>query len=646
MNLAKITSLLLCLSMAFAAFAQEESIYNDDPEQRLPVGTEKPSYGLIKADGKNFSKARVEPPFWWTDMVSDELEILLYDKNISTAKVRVFYPGVTINKVHRTENPNYLFVNLTVGKGTKPGKFDIILQSRDFTKSYPYELKARENSAGRNQGLAPDDFIYLLMPDRFANGDPSNDSVEGMRQTGINRDKMFFRHGGDLKGIVDNLDYFEELGVTALWINPVLENDQAYESYHGYAITDFYNIDRRFGSNEDYKNLVEKCHERGIKVIMDIIHNHVGDGHWFFQDLPTEDWIHQYEDFTRTTYRAPTLMDPYASKADKALMTDGWFDHHMPDLNQQNEHLATYLTQSNIWWMEYSGQDAYRVDTYAYPDQEFMADWGARMQEEYPGYVFYGETWVHGPGVQAQFTEDNDLRGEYNSHMPAVTDFQMYYAINEALTKPMGWTEGVSRIYFTLAQDFLYEDPYRNVTFLDNHDLSRFYSMVGEDINKFKSGINFLLTMRGTPMMYYGTEILMKNFTDPDGKVREDFPGGWEGDALNKFTAAGRTEAENDAFNHVKTLANYRKNTPALQTGKLTQFVPQDGVYTYFRHDRDKTIMVIMNTTDQPRKVKTAHYSELMNGYTAAANVINGEVLNDLSEIELGQNSSVVLELR
>lgn len=640
----KIFCYLILLSTA--TFAQQTSIYNDDPTQRLPVGTEKPNYGIITATGENFQTARVEPPHWWTDMTDRELEILLYDKNIGQKKVKIDYPGVRLKKVTRVENPNYLFVKIDVGRGAKAGKFQIELSDKNGSKNYPYELKNRSTDPQRNQGLASSDFIYLIMPDRFANGNYDNDSYADMNQVGINRDKMFFRHGGDLRGIIEKLDYIESLGVTALWLNPVLENDEKFESYHGYAITDFYNIDKRFGSNEEYKMLVEECHARGIKVIMDIIHNHVGDQHWLIKDLPAEDWLHQYEEFTRTTYRAPTLMDPYASEHDKNLMTDGWFDHHMPDLNQQNPQLARYLTQSNIWWMEESGQDAYRVDTYAYPDQEFMSDWGKKMRAEYGENVFYGETWVHGPAVQAQFTEDNNIRKDYNSNMPAVTDFQLYYAIKEALTKPQGWTEGAARIYYTLAQDFLYEDPYRNVTFLDNHDLSRFYSVIGEDIRKFKSGVAFLLTTRGTPMMYYGTEILMKNFTDPDGKVREDFPGGWKEDKVDKFTGGGRDSLENAAFEYIKTLANYRKNTPALQTGKMTQFVPVDGVYTYFRYDRDKTIMVVMNTADQPKSVDLTPYAEHLSGFTGMKDVLTGKQISNLKTVDLQAFTTGVFELK
>ncbi len=365
-----------------------------------------------------------------------------------------------------------------------------------------------------------------------------------------------------------------------------------------------------------------------------------------FSGLPSEDWIHQFDQFTKTTYRAPTLMDPYVAEADKMRMTDGWFDHHMPDINQQKKHVANYLIQNHIWWVEYSGQDAYRIDTYAYNDQDFMAEWGRRLKKEFPSLGIFGETWVHGAPVQAQFTQNNHLREEYNSHLPGVTDFQLYYAIMEALNREQGWTEGVARIYFTLAKDFLYEDPNRNVIFLDNHDLGRLYSVLGESMTKFKSAMALLMTMRGIPMIYYGTEILLKGEGGAFGEAgRIDFPGGWQSDKTDKFNENGRTSLENEAFNYVKTLANYRKNTPALHSGKLMQFVPENGVYVYFRYDSEKTIMVIYSSNNKKSIVPTARYKERMAGFTSAKDVISGKVLSGIENIEVGANTSLILEM-
>jgi len=626
--------------------AQPDSIYNDDPAQRLPVGMERPAHRHIAATGGKVDHARVEPPFWWTGMYEPLVEVLIYDQDIRDFEPQVSYPGVSVEKVIRLQNPNYIFVQLRIGPGTRPGKFVIQLKQRNSLKEYPYELREKQGAQGRIQGLSTSDFIYLLMPDRFANGDPSNDSKPGMTQQGVNREKLFFRHGGDLKGVIDRLDYLKSLGVTAIWLNPVLESDQPYESYHGYALTDHYAVDRRFGDNALYQELVRTAHEKGIRIIMDIVPNHVGDQHWFIKDLPDETWIHQFPEFTRTNYRDPSLMDPYASEWDRGIMSDAWFDHHMPDLNQKHPQVANYLTQSYLWWIEHSGHDAYRIDTYAYPDQEYMAQLGKRLQEEYPSFFFFAETWVHGVANQAQYTQNNDLREGYNSHLPGVTDFQLYYAINEALTREQGWTEGASRIYYTLSQDFLYEDAFRNVTFLDNHDLSRFFSVIGEDLRKFKSGLAFLLTTRGIPMIYYGTEIGMKNFSDPDGKVREDFPGGWEADQENKFLRSGRSAREQEIWEYVQKLAQYRLRTPALQSGRLTQFVPENGVYVYFRYDATRTVMVVMNTHEGEALVDTARFRERMAGFTMAKEVITGGEIGDLGRIRVPGFTTWVLELR
>ncbi len=619
-------TILICLS--FTLVAQEE----EGEPQRLPDGVEKSKFKHHQPNNDyKIDQSRICPPSWWVGMKNTELELLIYDQDIASYYPSVSYDGVSIKGVSRLENENYLFVMLDIAEGTRPGTFSIELKDGSTTKKkYNYELKPRNNGSERIATLSSEDFIYLIMPDRFANGDASNDVFKDMHQKELRRDKMYFRHGGDLQGILDKLDYLEELGVTALWLNPVLENDQPYESYHGYAISDHYNVDRRFGDNDLFVKLTDECQKRGIKMIMDIIHNHVGDKHWFIQDIPSEDWLNQWDEFTRTTYRAPTLMDPHVSDYDKKLMSDGWFDNHMPDLNQRNPHLARYLIQNNIWWIEYAGLDGYRIDTYAYPDQAFMADWGKAIQKEYPDFHMFAETWVHGNAIQSHFTENNNLTEGYNSYMPAVTDFQLYYAINEALQRNQGWTEGAARIYFTLAKDFLYENADGNVVFLDNHDLSRFYSMIGENDDKFKSGIAFLLTTRGIPMMYYGTEILLKNYSDPDGKVRQDFPGGWKEDKVDKFKDAGRTPQEQEIFSYVKRIANYRKNSNALKHGKLKQFVPVDGLYAYFRYTDDETIMVIMNTHEKEVDVPLKRFSEMFGDYNKAKEIVSGELI-DLS---------------
>lgn len=590
---------------------------------------------------------RVEPAFWWTGMKNPKLQLLVYGKDISANSVAINYDGVKLVEVHKVENPNYLFLDLELSADVKPGKFPIVFSSNKKKQAeFVYELKERVKNDQLHQGVNTKDFIYLIMPDRFANGDKTNDVVKGMNETALKRDSMFYRHGGDLQGIINHLDYLQELGVTTLWLNPVLENNQPKTSYHGYANTENYKIDPRFGTNELYKKLVDECHARGMKVIKDLVHNHFGTEHFTIKDLPMKNWIHQWPEYTKTTYREQVHFDPYVSKRDKDLMEKGWFDKHMADLDQTNVFVQNYLTQSHIWWIEYTGLDGFRLDTYAYNNLEFMADWAGKVTAEYPNFTFFGETWVHGVPNQAYFTEGNKINQGIDTKLQGVTDFQALWGINEALTGKFGWMDGLVRLYNVFANDYLYKDPTRNVVFLDNHDISRFYSVVGEDFNKYKSGIAWLLTTRGIPQFYYGTEILMKNYANPDGLVRDDFPGGWQGDKSNKFTAAGRTSKENEAFNYVKKLANYRKNNDVLQTGKMMQFIPEEGIYVYFRYNDLKTVMVIMNSNAEEKILPTKRFAERILSSTAAKNVVTEEMINDIRTIKVPGTSTLVLELQ
>jgi glycosidase len=599
-----------------------------------------PKYALREPLPQKVEKPRIEPLFWWVGMADPSLELIIHDNLIGDAKVDIQYPGLAVAKVSGTENPNYLFVELNIGKNAKAGTFPIRLTMNDGqTKEYTYELKNRERAQGRIQGLSPKDAVYLAMPDRFAQGDPANDVVEGMNQATVDRSKVLQRHGGDLQGIIDHLDYLADLGVTALWLNPVLENDEPYESYHGYAVTDNYLIDRRFGTNELYKKMVDECHKRGIKVVKDIVQNHVGHEHWFIKDLPSKDWIHQWDEFTRTTYRATTLHDPYGAADDIKRMDGGWFDYHMPDLNQNNPHVANYLTQYTIWWIEYTGLDALRIDTYAYPNLDYTRSWIARLKAEFPTLGLFGEVWDHGIVVQDFFVKKTGIYG--------ITDFQMNYAINEALNNEQGWTSGVTKIYYTLAQDIVYDRPEMNVVFLDNHDLSRLATNVGGDINKIKSGISLLLTTRGIPCLYYGTELMMAGSGGGFGEGgRQDFPGGWAGDNPDKFKKEGRTPQEQEVFDCTQKLLQYRKNNPTLTEGKLMQFVPEDGVYVYFRYDGKKTVMVAFNSNNADKEVATKRYAERMQGFAKAQNIVTGESLSSLDKLQIKKNSTLVLELQ
>jgi glycosidase len=590
---------------------------------------------------------RIEPSSWWVGMNNPMLQLIVHGKDIAAYEVHMKYSGVKLVQVHKVENTNYLFLDLQISSAAVAGKFAIT-----FTKpgakqlSYVYELKKRTIATNRNQGVTSKDLVYLVMPDRFANGDKSNDIVAGMRDHSLNRDSMYYRHGGDIQGIIDHLGYLKELGVTALWCTPEIENDEAHASYHGYAVTDHYKIDPRYGTNELYKSLVDQCHAMGIKVIKDVVHNHCGLEHWFIRDMPMKDWVHQWPVYTQSNFRDLAVMDPHAAAIDRKTMLDGWFDYHMPDLNENNPYVQHYLTQNHIWWIEYAGIDGLRLDTYPYNDAIYMAQWAQDVKAEFPSLSIFGETLVNSVLEQAFFTEGNTVHRGLDTHLPGVTDAQVKDAIYEALNGKEGWVDGVDRLYQTISFDFAYKDPTKNLIFLDNHDMSRFYSMVGEDINKYKAGIALLLTMRGVPEIYYGTEILMKNFSNPDGLVREDFKGGWPGDSVNKFSRGGRSVKENEAFDYVKKLANYRKSSAALQTGKLMQYIPRHGVYVYFRYNDSNSVMVLYNSTDKEAQVATTDYNERLRGFNSAVQVVDNQLISDLATLAVPAKSTLVLELK
>jgi len=588
---------------------------------------------------------RVDPPNWWTGMQHKELQLLVKGTNISSFSQLTIKPeGLTVLSIEKVESKDYIFLNLSINNDTKSGLYTFTLKNEKDQIEFKYEIKNRNIEPNNLIGINNADLIYLIMPDRFANGNVKNDIITSFNEMSISRDSVLCRHGGDLSGIANHIDYIKDLGATTLWLNPVQENNQPKESYHGYAITDHYKIDSRLGTLTDYQNLVQVAHENNMKVIMDMVFNHTGNEHYLFQNKPGNDWFHQFESFTRTNYRATSLMDPYASNFDKNLMQNAWFDKHMPDLNQQNKFLANYLINNSIWWIETTGINGFRVDTWAYPDQEFMKKWTNAILEEYPKFTIFGEVWEHGPAIQARFA-NNIYEGSSKGSMPGSIDFELYYAINDALMKDFGWTEGAAKIYYTLSQDFLYEHASKNVIFLDNHDLSRFTSMIDGNLEKFKSGISFLLTTRGIPSLFYGTEILMKAWSNPDAKVRLDFPGGWPNDSISKFQAMGRNASENEAFDFIKKLAQFRKNSKAITAGKLMQFVPENGVYVYFRYTENQKIMVIMNTSNQSIEIDNKRFMEMMADCHSAKNIITDEIVENLQSFKLKPNATKILEL-
>jgi glycosidase len=601
--------------------------------------------------GKALETMAVYPSHWWVGMKNNKLQLLIHASKVGNANttVSVKHPGVSLIKQTAFTNNNYLALDLTIAANTQPGKLIITIKNTGNAPGYTihYELKAKskENGKTRIKGINAADLIYLIMPDRFSNGDTSNDKVVGYRDQSLDRSEIFHRHGGDLKGVQNHLDYLDELGVTAIWLNPVIENDMPDRSEHGYAFTNHYRIDKRLGGNQAYQDLINAIHNKGMKIIQDAIYNHVGIEHHLFRDMPDSSWFHWWRSYTNTTYKDQTLMDPYASAIDKKKMSDGWFVPQMPDINQQNPFVANFLIQHAIWSTEEFGLDGWRIDTYAYNDLPFMNRCNKALLDEYPQLHLFGETWVHGVPNQSFFAK-NKYDIPFKSNLPAVTDFQLnLYGIVPALTQPFGWTEGVNKLYLTASNDFVYADAGRNVIFLDNHDVSRFFSIVGEDLAKLKMGIAWLLTYRGIPQLYYGTEVLMKNFANPDGLVRLDFPGGWQGDPANKFTAAGRNEQEKELFDFTKKMANFRKGSTAVKSGKMMQFVPEEGVYVYFRYDAKQTVMCIMNTNDKEMDLDISRFAERTATFRTGKDVIRGGTIKLNDQLKLGAKTLVVLDL-
>ncbi len=596
---------------------------------------------------------RINPTNWWVGMKNQNLQILVYGKNISKAKVSLKpYAGVKLLKTQKVENPNYIFVDLDITKAAEAGNLQFIFENGTESSTVNYELRLR---TAKPQTVSQADVVYLLMPDRFANGDESNDKYDEMFDTQADRKSPFLRHGGDLQGIINHLDYFNELGVTALWLTPIIENNthQTNEggsmrsSYHGYHFTDHYQIDRRFGGNNGYQKLINEAHKKGIKIIQDAVYNHVGEDAWFVKDLPSKSWLHNWDKYTNTSYKDQPLIDVNGSKYDKKVTEEGWFTSFLPDLNQKDPLLANYLIQHALWTIEYFNIDAWRIDTYIYNDMEFMNRCNKAILDEHPNMLLFGESAVNTVVSQSYFTKNN-LNIPFKCNLPSSCDFQVQGAINTALKENFGWNEGVNRLYTTLSQDLVYQNPEKLVPFVENHDTDRYFSVIGEDFNKYKLGLTWLYTVRGVPQMYYGTEFLMKNFKNPsDAEVRKDFPGGFKGDTENKFTAAGRNAQENEAFDFNKKLLNYRKTSEALTKGKFMQFTPFDGgIYVYFRYTDKQTVMVVSNTKNTDSSVPTANFAEVIKGAKSAKNIMTDEVLNDISNINVPAMTALILELK
>ena len=590
---------------------------------------------------------RIEPPCWWVGMKNPELQIMVYGPGIGEAHVSVDYPGVRLKETVKTENPNYLFLYLDIEEDAAPGRMDLSFETAGGIMVREYELLPRSTKPGA-MGFSGADVLYLITPDRFANGDPSNDTLEGAR---VDRSRSGGRHGGDIRGVTDHLDYIFDLGVTAIWLNPVQKNSA--NSYHGYAISDFYAVDPRFGTMDDYVEMIDKAHEMGLKVVMDMIFNHCGSAHWWMEDLPTSDWLNVNNEFVQTNHQKWTAVDPHAAPSERSGFTDGWFNRGMPDLNQRNPLLATYLIQSSIWWIEYARIDGIRQDTHPYMDLQFGADWCNAVLTEYPDFNIVGETWYPvGSGFPAWWQRGSKLN-PVDTGLKTVMDFNLAFivpdAFNEANDPSDGASKGLFNIYVSLANDFLYEDTENILIFLDNHDLSRFARKGDAGLDKYRQGVAFILTTRGIPQIYYGTELLFTGTkNEGDGIIRKDMPGGWQGDERSVFTSEGRTDMENEAWNYMSTILNWRKTSEAVKHGDLIQYAPlreYGDCYVYARIKGDETVLVVLNGSDKAAELEMGRYSDVIRDYAAGTDVVTGQTFFLTEKLPVPARGAYILEL-
>lgn len=588
---------------------------------------------------------KVAPSFWWAGMKNPELQILLYGENLALSDVSVSGEGIFLKETVRQDNPNYLLLYLDLSEA-KAQTFQILLKNGKKKLQIPYELKSRVRRGEDVKGFTSEDVLYLIMPDRFANGNPENDVVDGMREKKVDRADAFARHGGDIQGISSHLDYIADLGVTAIWLNPTQENDMESGSYHGYAITDYYQIDRRFGSNEDFCALVEKAHEKNLEVVMDMIFNHCGSENYLFKDKPSKEWFNYHSNYVQTSFKTASVMDIHASAFEKKIATDGWFTSVMPDFNQRNRHVARYLIQSSIWWIEYAGINGIRQDTHPYADFDFMSQWCKEVLDEYPYFNIVGETWLNSNVLVSYWQKDSKLAAPLNSNLPTVMDFPLQALINQAFDEETGeWGGGLYKLYDYQTQDLVYANPMNLLTFLDNHDTSRFAQTdeMAKNLKRYKQAMVFLLTTRGIPQIYYGTEILMTGDKGKgDGDLRKDFPGGWQGDTRNCFVENGRMALENEAFEFTRQLLNWRKGNQVIGKCSLKHYSIQNGVYVYQREFNGKSVVVIMNGTDDSKELDLTPYQEILPRENAF-DVLTGKNVNLSGKLCLDGRENLIL---
>ena len=602
---------------------------------------------LLSANAK-VKITRIDPTDWYVGMKDPTLQLMVYGEGIRDAQVSTDYPNARIDSLVRLDSPNYLLVYMNL-QGAQPGEMKLQFSLNGQRTTEKYVLRSRTKAAEKRVGFSNADVLYLLMPDRFANGDTRNDVVKGMRDQCCDRSQPSLRHGGDLAGIARHLDYFTQLGVTALWFTPILENnspstEQKQSCYHGYATTDYYKVDPRFGSNEEYCALIRACHERGLKVVMDMIFNHCGSSHPWQQDTPSSDWFNHPGYGLQTSYKLTPVLDPYAAEVDKEETTDGWFVESMPDLNQRNPHVIRYLIQNSIWWIETADIDGIRMDTYPYADRKAMAEWMKVIDTEYPNFNTVGETWVTEPAYTAAWQKDSRLSKE-NSYLKTVMDFAFFDRLSQAKNEETdGWWKGFNRIYNSLCYDYLYENPSSVLAFIENHDTDRFLGN-GKDATALKQALALLLTINRIPQLYYGTEVLLNGTKEvTDGNVRRDFPGGFPGDTHDCFTSTGRNTAENGMYEWLSRVLHWRKGNAIITQGSQKQFIPYQGVYVICRQLNGKTVMTVLNGRRSAAELNVRRYAEVIGNHTSARDITTGTTIDLTRNVPLSERQTMILE--
>lgn len=590
---------------------------------------------------------RVEPPNWWVGMKTNDLQILVYGNSINDLIPKISNSNIELTSFNKVQNENYLFLNISISENAKPDEVEIdFYKNNVLVDRYIFSLLEREKNASNVEGFDSSDVMYLITPDRFANGDSKNDDIKSMYER-PNREYNRGLHGGDIQGIINHLDYIKDLGFTTVWLNPVLENNMKKSSYHGYSTTDYYKVDPRFGTNELFRELSINAKEKGIKLVMDMIPNHCGSEHWFFKDPPMDNWFNNQSGFKQTSHRRETVQDIYASEIDKREHADGWFVETMPDLNQKNQKTSKYLIQNTLWWIEYARLSGIRVDTYPYSDKDFMSDWTLAVMDEYPNFNIVGEEWSDNPIVISYWQKDKINHDGYVSYLPTLMDFPLQISFTEALLDDFSWGNGFIKPYKTLASDFLYPNPNNLLIFPDNHDMTRFFTQVNNDIDLFKMGVVYYSTMRGIPQFYYGTEILMNSDENPGdhGLIRTEFPGGWPDHSKNAFTGDGLSYKERQTQLFFKEILNWRKDNKVIHNGKLIQFAPKGGIYSFFRILNNKMVWVIFNRNNSPETLETSRFDELIENYEIAFDVINKKKVSISEKIIINAKSALILEI-